>query len=268
MDERFVRSIADRLQRERRALMDELSRREEQSTTVVGDLQSELEERAQSEVTSGIAEALAERRQDRLGNIDEALARIEAGTYDECQNCGRLINEERLAANPTTILCDQCAAQEEADGRERAETSAEEDSPASGPLPPDLELMDDRELEDHLRELVSEDGQVDMHELQIVARNGVVYLEGALRSEPERAILNNILTDVAGVQEIVDHLEIERLAWEREDRWKEEDTQDVLPGTIPNQEPYGGTDDLVLAEEEGLTYEPPENPPAPPHRKD
>jgi hypothetical protein len=39
MDERFVRSITDRLQRERRALIDELSRREEQSKTLAGDLQ-------------------------------------------------------------------------------------------------------------------------------------------------------------------------------------------------------------------------------------
>ena len=59
----------------------------------------------------------------------------------------------------------------------------------------------------------------------------------------------------------LNHLKVERLAWEREDRWKEEETQDVLPGTIPNQEPYGGTDDIVLADEEGVTYEPPENPP-------
>jgi hypothetical protein len=92
--------------------------------------------------------------------------------------------------------------------------------------------MDDQELQDHLRDLISEDGQVDLHELQIIARNGVVYLEGALPSEPEHAILLNILTDVAGVQEIVDHLEVERLAWEREDRWKEEETQDVMPGRL------------------------------------
>lgn len=222
----------------------------------MGDLQPELEERAQTEVASGITEALAERQQDRLGKIDEALARIEAGIYGECQNCGRLINEERLEANPTTILCDQCAAQEEADGGERAEESAEEDSPASGPLPPDLELMDDRELEDltraRQRRWPSRHARAPDH-----CPQWWVYLEGALPSEPEHAILHNILTDVAGVQEIVDHLEIERLAWEREDRWKEEDTHDVLPGTIPSQEPYGGTDD-VLAEEEGLTYEPPE----------
>ena len=99
MDKHFLRSIADRIQRERRDLIDELKRREEQSTSAVGDLQPELEERAQTEVTSGISEALSERQQDRLGNIDEALARIEAGSYGECQNCGRLIKEERVEAN-------------------------------------------------------------------------------------------------------------------------------------------------------------------------
>ena len=268
MDERFVRSITDRLQRERRGLIDEISRREERSEALAGDLQPELQEHAQAEVASGITQTLGERQQARLGNIDEALARIEAGTYGDCQTCGQPIGEERLEANPTTTFCNDCASKEEADVAGQAEESAEEETPTSGPLPPDLELMDDEELRDHLRDLVSEDGQVDMHELQIIARNGVVYLEGALPSEPEHAILLNILTDVAGVQEIVDHLEVERLAWEREDRWKEEETQDVMPGTIPNQEPYGGTDDVVLAEEEGLTYEPPDKPPAPPHRKD
>jgi DnaK suppressor protein len=268
MDERFLQSITERLQRERRTLIDELSQQEEQSNNLPGDLQPELEEQAQSEVASGITETLEERQQDRLGNLDEALARIEAGTFGECQNCGRPISDERLEANPTTAFCGDCASKEEEDAAGQAEESAEEEPPASGSLPPDLELMDDEELQDHLRDLVSEDGQVDMHELQIIARNGVIHLDGALPSEPERAILLNILTDVAGVQEIVDHLEVERLAWEREDRWKEEETQDVLPGTIPNQEPYAGTDDIVLAEEEGVTYEPPENPPAPPHRKD
>jgi DnaK suppressor protein len=268
MNERFARSIANRLQRERRALIDELSRRQEQSKNLIGDLQSEFEEQAQTELASGIAEALVERQQDRVGNIDEALARIEAGTYGECQNCGLPIGEERLEANPTTAFCGDCASEEEADAVGQVEESGEEDSPESAPLPPDLALMDDQELQDHLRDLISEDGQIDMHELEIIARNGVIYLEGALPSEPEHAILLNILTDVAGVQEIIDHLEVERLAWEREDRWKEEKTQDVLPGTVPNQEPYGGTEDIVLADEEGVTYEPPENPPAPPHRKD
>ena len=48
-------------------------------------IKPELEEHARIEVASGITEAL-ERQQDKLGNIDEALARIEAGTFGECQD--------------------------------------------------------------------------------------------------------------------------------------------------------------------------------------
>ena len=78
----------------------------------------------------------------------------------------------------------------------------------------------------------------------------------------------NAITDVAGVQEIVDNLEVERLAWERDDRSKNEAAQDITPGTIPDQEPYGGTEDVILTQEEGVTYEPPVNPPVPPNRKE
>jgi hypothetical protein len=48
-----------------------------------------------------------------------------------------------------------------------------------------------------------------MHDLQIIARNGVVFFEGAFPSELEHAILRDILTDVAVVQQIVDHLKVE-----------------------------------------------------------
>ena len=41
----------------------------------------------------------------------------------------------------------------------------------------------------------------------------------------------------------------------------------VQPGTIPRKEPYGGTEDPVLANEEGVDYEPPANPPPPPIAK-
>jgi hypothetical protein len=64
-----------------------------------------------------------------------------------------------------------------------------------------------------------------MDELEISALNGVVVLEGAVPSDGEHQSLLNILTDVAGVQEIDDRLEIVRLAWERDDRSKDETTE-------------------------------------------
>jgi hypothetical protein len=107
-----------------------------------------------------------------------------------------------------------------------------EPPPDSAPLPSDLDILDD-ELRDRLFKLIREDGQVDAEELQITTRNGVVFLEGAVPSETEHEILLNILMDVAGVQEIKDNLEIQRLAWEHEDRFKEEAAEHVQPGTIP-----------------------------------
>ena len=37
--------------------------------------------------------------------IDDALKRIDAGTYGTCRVCGREIGEERLEARPWTDLC-------------------------------------------------------------------------------------------------------------------------------------------------------------------
>ena len=49
-------------------------------------------------------------------------------------------------------------------------------------------------------------------------------------------------------------------------RYKAEDARDVLPRTISDQEPYGGTDDINLTKEEGVDYEPPDAPPRPQRR--
>nr|ALS91632.1 MetaGeneMark_Unknown Function [uncultured bacterium] len=57
-------------------------------------------------------------------------------------------------------------------------------------------------------------------------------------------VLLNILTDIAGIRDIVDHLEIEPRAWQR--RLFEGGGCGLLPGTAPNQEPYGGTEDINL----------------------
>ena len=44
-----------------------------------------------------------------LKRIDKALARIEAGGYLQCENCGEDIGEERLRALPCSVLCIDCA---------------------------------------------------------------------------------------------------------------------------------------------------------------
>jgi DnaK suppressor protein len=48
-----------------------------------------------------------------LSAIDAALARIDAGTYGICVNCGAQIAPERLEAMPWATLCIDCKRKEE-----------------------------------------------------------------------------------------------------------------------------------------------------------
>jgi DnaK suppressor protein len=49
------------------------------------------------------------RVQDRLREIDGALARLDQGSYGVCQRCGQTIPAGRLAARPSAATCVACA---------------------------------------------------------------------------------------------------------------------------------------------------------------
>jgi DnaK suppressor protein len=52
---------------------------------------------------------LIENQQVTLDQIHEALARIDAGTFGQCVNCGGPIAKPRLQAIPYTPYCIECA---------------------------------------------------------------------------------------------------------------------------------------------------------------
>ncbi len=56
---------------------------------------------------------LEEHDERLLAAIDEALERIDAGTYGICDNCGAQIAPDRLEAMPWTTLCIDCKRKEE-----------------------------------------------------------------------------------------------------------------------------------------------------------
>jgi DnaK suppressor protein len=53
--------------------------------------------------------ALLDQARRRLVDVDDALARAEAGDYGRCADCGRDIAPERLAARPQARTCIDCA---------------------------------------------------------------------------------------------------------------------------------------------------------------
>lgn len=56
-----------------------------------------------------IALELAENEDRLLAEVDDALARIDRGTFGRCENCGREIPRERLDAVPYARYCIRCA---------------------------------------------------------------------------------------------------------------------------------------------------------------
>jgi DnaK suppressor protein len=53
--------------------------------------------------------ALLSQAHDQLSQVAQAVARLDAGRYGECQSCGRPIGADRLAARPTATTCIDCA---------------------------------------------------------------------------------------------------------------------------------------------------------------
>ena len=57
--------------------------------------------------------SLANNSRDLLLQVERALARLDAGTYGRCENCGNPIPKPRLQAFPRATLCVSCKQREE-----------------------------------------------------------------------------------------------------------------------------------------------------------
>jgi RNA polymerase-binding transcription factor DksA len=60
---------------------------------------------------------IAQNEEGLFEQVEAALARIEAGTFGTCEECGREISPERLDALPYTPLCIECARRKAHDER-------------------------------------------------------------------------------------------------------------------------------------------------------
>lgn len=74
-------------------------------------------DRATREADRSHALRLRDRDRKLIAKIEEALSRIEAGTFGLCEGCGRRISPARLKARPVTTFCIEC--KREAELRER-----------------------------------------------------------------------------------------------------------------------------------------------------
>lgn len=79
----------------------------------------DMGDQATAETDRNFMLRLRSREQKLIKKIDEALDRIDNGTFGICDDCGMEINIKRLDARPVTTLCMECKTQQEEEERIR-----------------------------------------------------------------------------------------------------------------------------------------------------
>lgn len=112
------------LEERRREILSEVQEkmRDVRSEGASGDGQGVLDaaETSEADIQDDIEFALIQMKSETLRRIEEALARLDEGTYGYCFECGDEISERRLRALPFAVRCKDCEeAREIAAQRER-----------------------------------------------------------------------------------------------------------------------------------------------------
>lgn len=247
--------LAQALRRRRAVLLQEFFHAEDDLRAIGEGREAELEERAQEERAARVLAGLDDRSLEEIRGIDAALQRMIDGTYGACADCDAIIAPARLRALPTAERCVECAQGQEAAAARPAPAA---ETLRRGHLPPDLEGLLDREVEETLRELVRADHRLDLDELRIVCRHGVVHLDGAVPSEREHQMLVKLVTDIAGCEDVVDRVGVNPILWERRERSRTQPREHVRPPRLESI----GTEDVVESGEDGIDWVPPDRPPS------
>jgi len=80
----------------------------------------DAEEASVSDIQEDIEIALLQMKAETLNRVNEAIGRLEVGTYGFCYECGDEITEARLRALPFALRCKDCEEERErVEARER-----------------------------------------------------------------------------------------------------------------------------------------------------
>lgn len=78
-------------------------------------------DRATAESDRSFTLRLRDRERKLIKKIQQALARIDNGTFGVCEECGEEIGVPRLKARPMTTLCIQCKSHQEEEEKVRGD---------------------------------------------------------------------------------------------------------------------------------------------------
>ena len=117
MRKAFLKAARERPLEQRRQVLREMSNDLKEGREGAKDEGMDTYDLASEERDREISFILTDRERDKLNAIQEALERMDEGTYGICEGCESEIAEGRLEALPFTRLCVNCQAEREKEAK-------------------------------------------------------------------------------------------------------------------------------------------------------
>ncbi len=80
-----------------------------------GNVYTDVVDQASAEADKSFSLQMKNRDRSVLAQIDEAIKRLDGGTFGSCEHCSESIAEARIDAFPFTTLCIDCKAELESE---------------------------------------------------------------------------------------------------------------------------------------------------------
>ncbi len=104
----LIEEFGRRLRDARHALLSTLATTDEEIATLEAHQAGSVVEDAATDTIAAILSRLEGREKHELDEIEDALIRLQAGSFGLCERCGRAIPLARLRAMPAACHCLDC----------------------------------------------------------------------------------------------------------------------------------------------------------------
>src|SRR5881227_1430123 len=117
MRKAFLKKMSDALTAQKQQILRQLDEELKEGKEGAPDEGMDTYDLASEERDREINFILSDRDRNKIKDIDDALNRLDDGSYGVCESCGLEIAEERLKAMPFTRLCRDCQQDQEREAR-------------------------------------------------------------------------------------------------------------------------------------------------------
>ncbi len=118
MEKEQLEALRSKLEQMRQDILRDTEQTINEMTTQAGNIPDPTD-RASVESDRSFELRLRSRERKLMDKIDEALARMEEGTYGICDSCGVNIGIKRLEARPVAKFCIECKTRQEKEEKEQ-----------------------------------------------------------------------------------------------------------------------------------------------------